>query len=73
MNNILTELRIAKDHFDSAIARDYKTARERFATVNSNRNAATLLRAAEIAAGADLIDEEEQVGALYDVIEYLER
>jgi hypothetical protein len=54
------------------IANRYLQAREAFALNKTNRNAARLLRAAADAAGADLINDEEQDGATFDVIDYLE-
>jgi hypothetical protein len=57
---------------DNAVANEYLQARERFALDKTNRNAARMLRAAADAAGEDLIDDEEQEGATFDVIEYLE-
>ena len=58
---------------DEYVARSFKTARERFALKPSKRNAATLLRTMLNAAGADLINDDEQEGVTFDVIEYLER
>jgi len=57
---------------DTYIARRFTTAREVFAIRKSNRNAANLMRCALDADGADLIDDEELEGVLFDVIDYLE-
>lgn len=57
---------------DYYTARQFRVARLHFAKLKTNRNAATLLRAALNAVGADVIDEEEMEGIVFDIIDYLE-
>ncbi len=62
----------AIDDSDTFVAHRYLVARTAFAHVKCKLNAAALLRSALIADGADLINDEELEGVIFDIIDYLE-